>query len=178
MGKQVNFYMDERDEREFVTFILSDPDARICLHESRDGELEFITNFVDPTVSPSVPLDLWHSAKSPPPIFEHLENQSAYFIDRLQSEVIEFSRCHLDGQTLTRGRLWMEQRKLNSERTELLMKNKAFNQWYQKLANRVRKRGQRNSAGHYVWPGAAEHLAAGGFLDDLTTRPQILREGE
>ena len=173
MGKQVNFYMDERDEREFVTFVLSDPGTRLCLHDSQTGALQYIANLDDHALSPLTPLDLWHSAKSPPPILVYLENRKGYYIDRLQSEVIEFSRCHLKGQTLTRGRLWMDRRKLNTDATDFLKKSDAFDKWYQNLANRIRKLGQRNAAGNYVWPGAAEHVAAGGFLDDLTTRPNM-----
>lgn len=100
MGKQVNFYMLEEDEKEFVEFVLGDGKT-VILGRGSLQEVPPILGHL-PIEDPSPPLfrNYVYFWKPGYPLFMRyivmkagpLQGQGVYLVDDLTSSVIEFSR--------------------------------------------------------------------------------------
>jgi len=174
MGKQVNFYMIEQDEAEFLDFALDHPDTVILGSPSLNPE---------PLVLDGLPQDrsavywrdevlLW---KPGYPLFiqptvmkagPHA-GQKLFFVDELRSSVVQFVRSILlpEENLLTRGRIWADMRRLEGD--HFVYKGQEFERWYDTMAAWIRKRyrkiGER-SPYFYIGPQAYEWYQAGGRL--------------
>jgi hypothetical protein len=173
MGKQVNFYMLEEDEKEFVEFVLSQSEAVILGFASLQETpsiLDRLPTEDSPVIRqhtvffwrPSDPLFTWSGVMKAGP----LQGQRLYFIDSSQSAVIEFGRCLLlpDKNMLTRGRIWAEMRRLEGDK--FVHKGEEFEKWYDIIAAWVRKRYRKigTKPYFYISPRAYSLYQAGGKL--------------
>jgi len=174
MGKQVNFYMLEEDEQEFVEFVLSDGKTVIL----GAGSLQETPPILDRLPVEDSPL-IWRNDvyfwRHGYPLFTDygvmkagpLQGQGVYFVDSSQSSVIEFSRSLLltDKNMLTRGRIWAEMRRLEGDR--FVYKGEEFEEWYDSIAQWLRKRYQKIGLGKpyfRIGPRAYAWYQAGGKL--------------
>jgi len=173
MGKQVNFYMLEKDEQEFVEFVLSDG-RTVILGDASLEEMPPILNRLPvedlPPIyritvlfwRPGYPLFTRYGVMKAGP----LQGQGVYFVDHLRSSVIEFSRSLLlpDKNLLTRGRIWAEMRRLEGDR--FVYKGEEFEEWYDTIAAWIRKRYRKIGTKPYFYIGSQAYswYQAGGKL--------------
>lgn len=166
MGKQVNFYMTEPDEEEFVHFLRSDMDICIFMDAQPSSEVIPLKSLPNKDVSGWFLLWLWHRRKSPTPEMNYITKQKYYMVDSTCSEVIEFLRSFIDNGHLTRGRIWAEMSywDLNKNPPVLMKKSDAFNTWYNRIANWIKRRSVKNQLGDYLLPDAVQYVKNGGKL--------------
>jgi len=173
MGEQVNFYMLEEDEQEFVEFVLSDGKTVIL----GDASLQEIPPILDCLpVEDSPPL--WRNTvlfwRRGYPLFTRygvmkagpLQGQGVYLVDLFRSSVIEFTRSLLlpDENILTRGRIWAEMCRPEGDR--FVYKGEEFEKWYDTIAAWIRKRYRKIGTRPYFYIGSQAYswYEAGGKL--------------
>lgn len=160
MGRQVNFYMTEADEQEFIAYIRSS--GNIAIFESKQASTEIVElQELPPVGKPGwFALILWNKDCSPKPTLKSIEKQNYYGTEGYESEIIEFSRSGIIEGQLTRGRIWAQFRhwRLHDIPPSLANKSVEFEKWYERLARWVKKHSVRNSSGEYVFPDAATFL--------------------
>jgi len=175
MGKQVNFYMLEEDEQEFVEFVLGQPET-VMLGSAGRQETPSILDCLPVEDSPIIWRSRVYFWRPGYPLFtryiimqvEPLRGQGLYFIDDSQSSVIQFDRSLLlpDENLLTRGRIWADMRRLEGDK--FVRKGEEFEKWYAGIAAWIRKRYRKISAGShfyfYIGPQAYSWYQAGGKL--------------
>lgn len=163
MGRQVNFYMTDADEAEFVEFVRSDRNVGIFMYAMPTNDIPLLTELPKQGVPCWCALYLWDRDHSPAPKIDYVPQQRYYVVDPFASEVIEFSRSHLDEGRLVRGRIWAEMGVWQSDGT-LVSKSESFRKWFDRLANWIKRRSVRDKLGEYILPGAAEYAKQGGRL--------------
>lgn len=163
MGKQVNFYMTDSDEQDFIRFVRSDRNVGIFMYTMPTEDIPLLTELPRQGVPFWLALWLWDRDNSPKPKVDFVREQRYYVVDECPSEVIEFSRSHLDEGRLVRGRIWAEMAVWQSDQT-LLHKSESFQKWFDRLANWIKRHSVKDKHGDYVLPGAAEYAKRGGKL--------------
>ncbi|MBM4128099.1 MAG: hypothetical protein FJ247_12245 [Nitrospira sp.] len=165
MGKQLNFYMTPEDEREFISFVESDRTVGIFMDVQASKEIAFLQRLPDRDTVGWFLLCLWDKDHSPPPVLSYVTEQAHFTVQRIESEVIEFSRCIPDEGRLVRGRIWAE---MNGWRHDdpaiVIRKSESFRKWFSRIALWIKKHSTQNEVGDYVLPGAAEFVKNGGKL--------------
>lgn len=165
MGRQVNFYMTEKDEEEFVAFVRSTGDVCILPYRLPTESLECLENLPEPGTPFWLSLYLWNRDLSPEPRLYYIEKQKHWYFDDFASEVIEFSRCYWHQGRLGRGRIWAEMTGWDeNEPDKTFRKSDAFQKWYSRLARWIKRKGKRDKNGDYVLPGAQQFAEQGGVL--------------
>ena len=161
MGKQVNFWMMEQDEQEFVQHVLSRPDVVVVgdlspgpyprvLHElPRPPELFWWSVYFWHQGFPFEPAT-WVQVREGP-------RKGMYGFVGEDLPVIEFSRCGMkESGELSEGRIWTGRR------------DSDFNEWYSTIAGWIRKRYRKVRKVSNIWlyagPQAYEWHQAGGIL--------------
>lgn len=164
MGKQVNFYMTDDDEREFVEFARSSTDVVIFMDVQTSEDIAILGNLPTPETPGWFGLCLWNKECSPPPKLKYIKEQCYYSVDKLESEVVEFHRSHMNEGRLVRGRIFAEMSywRLSDKPPTVVKKSEAFVKWYDRLANWIKRRSTRNAVGDFMLPGAAIFAAKGG----------------
>jgi hypothetical protein len=144
MGKQVNFYMLEEDEEEFVSYLLDQAGAVLIGAGSLDGKVPFLKRLPAEDAPPAWRDHLYLSRPGYPVFMQRgimragpLQGREVSFVDELDSSVIEFTRSGLVGDRLTRGRIWAEMTRLEGDR--LVYKGEEFEKWYDRIAAWVRR---------------------------------------
>lgn len=165
MGKQINFYMTDDDEREFVKFVQSTGKVAVLSYTSPTEE---------PTVIEELPSNkesfwgcqfLWNTETSAMPSMKHIKQQGYFIPDAIESELVEFSRSFVDEGRLVRGRIWAEMNGWKrSDVATIIQKGDKFARWFDKLASWIKRRSTRNSNGDYLLPGATTFANQGGQL--------------
>lgn len=166
MGRQVNFYMMESDEQEFLRFVRSDREVCISMTAVPSSEPVPFTVLPDRRTPGWFALFLWDVTNSPPPKLEYIREQNHYVVDEYVSEVIEFHRSTMHEDCLVRGRIWAQIKywDLENDPPEIVTKSEHFQKWYNRLANWIKRRSIRDERGDYVLPGAAKYAKQGGRL--------------
>ena len=177
MGKQVNFYMTQEDEAEFLEFMRSERD--VCLIPDTLPTESIACMSYLPKRGETLfwfKVSLWDRNHSPPPKRRHVQEQGYWVVDELNSEVIEFSRSILSEGRLVRGRIWAEMTEWQqTEPPSLVRKSKTFEKWFDKLARWIRQHATRDENGDYVFPGAAQYESDGGRLVQAVFAKSIKR---
>ena len=165
MGRQVNFYMTEKDEEEFVAFVRTTGDVCVLPNRYPTETLHCLEKLPEPGSPFWAHLWLWNRDVSPEPRLEYVEKQKHWYVDHFVSEVIEFSRCYRHQRRLGRGRIYAKMTGWDSnEPDKMFRKSEAFEKWYEKLARWIRRKGERDKNGVYVLPGARQFAEQGGVL--------------
>lgn len=165
MGKQVNFYMAPSDEEAFVAFVRSDRDVGIFKYAVPGEDIPFLEQLPEKGEPFWFSLFLWDRDNSPPPILEYVKEQHYFVPNTFASEVIEFSRSHLDEGRLVRGRIWAEMTGWKrDDSASTFQKGESFQKWFDRLANWIKRRSQKNARGEFVMPGATAFVEEGGNL--------------
>lgn len=167
MGKQVNFYMTEGDERQFVEFVRSTGNVGIFGYRMETPTIPLLDELPPMGTPYWHSLWLWDRENSPPPKLDYIPEQKYYVVDGLVSEVIEYDRCTWDEGRLARGRIYAQMAywaDATSSRPHLVRKNGPFQKWYGRLASWIKRHSTRDADGNYRMPGAAEVARSGGRL--------------
>ena len=162
MGRQVNFYMNQEDENEFLEFVKGTGKVDILPYKSQTSTFEPLEKLPDPFSEKfSGGLWLFNRGVSSNLLVEFVPTQGYYSINPLQSSVIEFTRSGVKEKYLRRGRLWAEFTYLDKERMILLPKEPEFGKWYDAIAKWVRGKYDRLERLIYAGPGAQKLLKEG-----------------
>ena len=167
MGRQVNFYMYGSDEEEFLRIARKEGCLRLLPYASAGGTPEPVETLPKTDEPGSFMFWLWNETLSEPPVMYQADpkGRAPFFVHSSSSEVIEFSRSHVEGRVLQRGRLWAE---LSGWRlgapTHQVSKSESFQQWFKSLTSWIRRHYSRMPTGAYAGPCAAEFQRGGGHL--------------
>jgi len=162
MGRQINFYFDEKDEQEFLK-----------LHQLNDIVFLKFRNMKSPQyeeIQLGSPVHVSDSDSQTYMCFRHDLNNIEYqdyddgklfYIKGVTSPVIEFSRSRYrqNLNLLGSGRLWYEHKywaKDEDGNDVLLEKSKELEKLYNSLARWIRKHCTRLDNGNYIAPHAME----------------------
>src|SRR5690606_11443292 len=162
MGRQIRFYMVDQDEEEFIAFVKTTGDLVILpqASESNGGE----------TFSSLRELDgrrlgeschLWNRSLSPEPAIKHIPQHGCYWLDFMQSEVVNVMRSKRVGQTLSMGRLHIEGTVARPDGSAV-EKSDAFLEWFKELCHWIRKNCPGRYDAAYV-SARAENLSMAGI---------------
>lgn len=125
MGRQVNFYMTEIDERVFLQEIIKN--NQIILDEK--GKILSLEEAIQPSN-----YQLWIADKS-----GDLQFSTGGFINSSFSEAIEYSRCEkVNDYALDHGRIWAEFRYYD-DNANIVKKSLEFEKLYQTYAKWLKK---------------------------------------
>jgi hypothetical protein len=163
MGKQVNFYMTDFDEDNFVQFVRADRNVGIFMYAMPNQDIPLLTELPKKGIPFWFALWLWDRDHSPAPKVRYVPEQKYFVVEGIVSEVIEFSRSHFDEDRLVRGRIWAETAVWQSDGSRA-HKNEAFRRWFDRLANWIKRHSVRNKRGEYLMPGAVKFSEKGGKL--------------
>ncbi|MEX2122007.1 MAG: hypothetical protein WD847_20675 [Pirellulales bacterium] len=165
MGKQVNFYMTDSDEKEFIEFVQSDRSVGVFTYAMPTEELRLLSALPERGTPFWYSVYLWDRDNSPKPIVEYVPEQQYYVVEPLASEVIKFSRSYIDEGQLVRGRIWAETVGWHREDpARTFQKSEAFRRWFSRLASWIKRKGIRDHVGDFMLPGAAQYAKDGGRL--------------
>ncbi len=168
MGKQVNFYMAGADELDFIRFARSDREVGLFGYGLPSDEIVLLDELPSPKEPGWFHVWLWDMANSPRPVLRFVREQRHYVVDPFASEVVEFSRSILDGQCLSRGRIWAEMIGWRmDDPLHTFRKPGTFVRWFRRLGSWLTRRSMSTSDGGYLLPGAQEHVDGGGMLSQL-----------
>ena len=163
MGKQINFYMTDADEQDFVEFIHSQAASLILPYSTLSPRIVPLTHLPQRGVPFWGVVRLWNESISSEPERRYVAAQRHYVIDTIRSEVIELSRSYIDEGRLVRGRIWAEMTIApGADSGENYHKSELFQKWFAKLAKWIKRRSIRDQAGDYLLPGAAKYVQGGG----------------
>jgi len=122
-------------------------------------------------------LCLVNTTLATPPKVNSYPQQPRHYIDRHESEVVDFDRCKLakgqykPSQTwLSSGRLWFAEQDMH------VRKSDAFVKWANSLLKWVRRNYERDARGIYVAPNALELSEAGKLLLGPSDEPELSLE--
>jgi hypothetical protein len=161
MGRQVNFWVLERDAQEFAQLVLSKSDVVMIGRLSPRPYLCIITELPRPPERWWWAVYFWNRDFSFEPEWVQVRegpDRGLYaFAPSNQDPVIQFHRSVLrESGELSEGRIWTGCR------------DEGFLRWYQRTANWIRRRykkvRKRGNAWIYAGPQAYEWYKAGGLL--------------
>lgn len=154
MGSQIRFYMTEEDEAEFIRFLRSTGDIVISPAVSSSAELKTLDSFWRNT--PEVDCFgcvLWNRDISPEPKINFVpEPHGLYYIDKLDSEVVDVTPCSQTRNKLSLGRFHIEKTFLD-QNGHVAKKSKEFISWYEKICKWVHKNYKKIEKGDYLSKG-------------------------
>lgn len=134
MGKQINFYMSEEVEKNFIE-LLKENCFEIMWHDFTHNSLEKLVDFSCDELSPNT-MYLFK-----PKYGDYIIKDSKLVrIDAIKSPVIEFIRTNRrkDEKTITRGRLWLETKYYDSN-DDLVEKTTELIKDYNNLVRWIKK---------------------------------------
>lgn len=139
MGKQLHFYMVDKDEDEFLQFVWSTGDVVILPQTSHlQGEETFSSFRALAGRKLGESCHLWNRSISPEPVIKYVPEQGYYWLDFMQSEVINAMRSKSIDQTLSMGRLHIED-KVSRPDGSLTEKSVEFLKWFNELCRWIKK---------------------------------------
>ena len=165
MGTQINFYMTENDEREFMEFLRRDHEVGVLQDRTATPEPAILAELPDLRSPWGFSVWLWHAGISSPPKLRFVAAQNHYCLDPMPNEVVEFSRSRMDEGRLVRGRLWTEFVGWDRRGPSVTFrKSDAFKKWFNRLSGWIKRRATVDSAGDYLLTDAAEFVEHGGTV--------------
>ena len=154
MGKQLLFYMDKADEDEFLGYMRTTGDIAIIPQTSKEALKEEFQDFREAEGRPlGESCHLWNRSISPQPVVKHYAQQGYYWLDFLQSEVVNVMRSKIVEQGLSMGRLHTEDR-IRDAAGHMQPKSAQFQSWFSDLCRWIKQRSVQVIDGAYVLPGA------------------------
>lgn len=139
LGKQISFYMLEKDEDEFLEFVNSTGDVVILPQASRFKGVEKFNSFRELAGRPlGESCHLWNRSISHEPELVYVANKDYYWLDFMQSEVINVIRSKMVNQSLTMGRIHVEDI-VDLDNGTLAKKSAEFLDWFARLSKWIKK---------------------------------------
>ena len=158
MVSQVNFFMAEADEKEFVEMLRARGDTQMIAGRFHPTPTPpFVQEL--PPISGEQLIELVNVAITDPPVMRANgagDFVGMYLFDAYKDAHIEWSRCYLEDGALVAGRIfaksgWLDDRPANA----------AFQKWYDALARWIRRRYERTRDPWWVGPHAARWRRTG-----------------
>lgn len=139
MGKQLLFYMVDQDEEDLIEFVQSTGNVIILPQASEPNGEETFSSFRDLAGRKlGDACHLWNRSLSPQPVIKHIPQQGYYWLDFMQSEVVNVMRSKLVDQTLSMGRLHIED-KVTRPDGSTVQKTVEFVRWFDGLCRWIKK---------------------------------------
>ncbi len=148
LGRQLGIYFSGEDCQKFLDFAKTTGSVVALPWKSPTADFSSI-DLVD---DENLVFFLFNRGISSNLVTRYVTKQSSYFLDPLQSSVIEFSGSPTKDNTMFPGRIWAEFTFLNTDHTALLPKEPEFSKWYDLLASWIRKNSERVS-----WTDVVRH---------------------
>lgn len=156
MGRQIRFFMDSRDEAEFLRFVCSSSQVQVLAYRSSVPEPQELEDLSD-----AFRVWLFNKGASSRLALRPVEGQKLFMVDEFTSSVIEFSRTIVKNGKMHPGRLWAEFRFLDPEE-KWVSKEPQFTRWYNTLSRWIRTHCSREvDPDFYFGPGALELFRQG-----------------
>jgi len=138
----------------FLEFLRSTGDVVILPQASRQHPHEEFQRFADGDGRQlGENCHLWNRAISPCPSIKHVPEQGYYWLDFMQSEVINVMRSKVTEGGLSMGRLHVEDKLLGPDGV-LIAKREAFVKWFATLCRWIRRSSPGAFDGACVMPAA------------------------
>lgn len=178
MGKQVQFYMTHEDEKNFLASISDLAPVRL-VRQSSTEPLHLELESFEPIGSheDDAHLCLVNATLGTVPKVNSYPQHPHRFVDRNESEVVEFLRCKMEkGQYkpsltwLSNGRLWFTEQTMDGRKSD------AFIKWANSLLKWIRKKYERDARGNYAAPNALELSKAGKLQLGPSDEPELSLE--
>lgn len=161
MGKQFLFYMVDQDEDEFIEFVRTTGDVVILAQTTRSHDGESFSSFRDLAGHRlGEACHLWNRSLSPQPVIKHIPAQGCYWLDFTQSEVVNVMRSKSVDQTLSMGRLHIEDKRSRPDGSSF-KKGYDFLNWFDELGRWIKKNYPSRFDGAYL-SARAEALSQNG----------------
>lgn len=162
MGKQIRFYMTDEDEGEFLEFVRSMGDVVILPQTTDQKEGEEFSSFGELAGRRlGEGCHLWNRSISPEPTIQYFDvHGGCYCLDSLESEVVNVMRSKKVDQSLSMGRLHIEDKARRPDGS-VVEKGADFLKWFDELCRWIRKTYPTTFDGACVSP-RADALAKSG----------------
>jgi len=139
MGRQILFYMVDEDEDEFLEFVRSSFDVVILPQTSEIGRGEEFSSFRELAGRKlGEACHLWNRSLSPEPLIKHIPQQGYFWLDFMQSEVVNVMRSKRLDQRLSMGRLHIENKARRPD-GGVVEKSGEFVNWFNELCRWIKK---------------------------------------
>ena len=151
MGKQIQFYMTDQDEDEFIRFAKSNGDVLILPQVSETQLGEAFSSFRDLAGRRlGEGCHLWNRSLSPKPRVDYFPvHGGCYCLDFMQSEVVNVMRSKKLDEQLSKGRLHIEDTVLQSDGT-IAAKSAHFMKWFSELSHWIKNSYPSKFSGAFV----------------------------
>ena len=140
MGKQLLFYMDRGDEDDFLGYFGTTGDVAIIPQTSKEALIEEFQDFRQAEGRPlGESCHLWNRSISPQLVIKHYPQRGYYWLDFLQSEVVNIMRSKMTEHGLSMGRLHIEDR-IRDTGEHMQSKSAQFQSWFSDLCRWIKQR--------------------------------------
>jgi hypothetical protein len=137
MGKQIGFYMTNKDEQSFITALQAEADVVVVFNHFPTREPQVVDALppAGPEVGRNSNLSLHNRDIDPKLVVYEVVARDEFSLDLTRSEVIQFNRCLIasDGK-LEPGRLWYDHQTMRGK-----PKRRAFLDWAQSVFRFIKK---------------------------------------
>jgi hypothetical protein len=124
---------------EFLAFARTTGDVVILAQSSRLGLAETFESFQAlATRDLGDNCSIWNKSLSPPPSYKYLDKQGYFWLNFMQSEVVNVLACKLDHESLSMGRLHIEDSIVCTD-GNVIPKSTAFIEWFRVLCKWIRR---------------------------------------
>lgn len=134
MGRQINYYMDEKTENEFIEYIFSRD--FLIISEDLKNQRILIYNNINEVDYKQNRLYIYKRG------FENIitNHNCDYKIDSIESSVIQFVKTSIrnEEKEISRGRLWFESKYYGKD-GEIIFKNPLLTKEYESLVRWIKK---------------------------------------
>ena len=166
MGRQIGFYFDKKDEKEFLELPQFKEIAFLKFREMKSPQYDEIRLEKFSIISDAQSQTIMCSKSDLNNLAYREIGGGLYYIDAHDSPVIEFSRSGYKAELnrLISGRLWYQHKYWSKDKhgnDVILEKSKELEKLYNSLARWIRKHCTRLPNGNYIAPHAMELYKSG-----------------
>lgn len=138
MGRQVNFFLNAEDQKDFVELLGTWENLVFLPDRSLTGKATIPDQGFRTCESDDLSLYLVRKEDLHEVKFYFLPNQNCWYVDSLRSPVIQYSRCYATDSLIRRGRLYFQPGYY--EESDWVEKDHAFVAWADRIIKTVRRK--------------------------------------
>jgi hypothetical protein len=168
MGRQINFFMTSKDEKDFLDYARSTCNLAILPYTSKESVFKPLES-LSPPKSQDFWWNLWlvNMDISHKVVTKFIPEQGYFLVDESASDVLEFSRSLPFDDRLNRGRIWAEFYSHFDDNTgQLVKKDQELGKWFERLVRWIRKNFRKEDSLIYIGPCAQELLDSIDFVPE------------
>ncbi len=148
MGKQLNFFMTEADEAEFLAALRRLGSLVLVRERAASAEPQYMEALPSQGSQAAREGVVLFNPSVDPTIAMIRATAELHYVDKENSAVVEFRQSEPFEGTIRPGRVWAEMA------TAAGHKSDGFRKWYDSITGWIRKNYRKDSDGYYVAPGA------------------------